>query len=521
MTNPQSQLAEPILFAESVANGGMVTVIDPSDLKNNQFQVVKNARVRFDKTSRRIGKTLFGPTKPDSNAVVSLLGYRKNLDTNYIIRFTTSGIYYTDLASWTALSGTLLTSPDDFFLMAQIFELLAFVDNGQNRIQKIDIDAGTFADLAANAPFARCITGFGNRLVYANIGNELEQASTIGWTGDQAYTIFDPEDDPSAGSSPLIEESGDFADPIRNLHGFAALMIVVRENSLWLAQKLEIESQPFNFFKSKPGYGTNAPRTCVPGENNLIFFDPRSSKLIEWTPGEQINEIGISVRNNLLNSVEDPTKFYGEYDKLNSEYHLMAKNLSDTYTKEWIINMETHAISYDEIPIVSTVKLLDVYSSVTRIDDLTGTIDNLAGTIDGLSATSVATPTLIHGYTDGTLMKDDSTQDDDNDVDFTFELRSKKYNFPKANTLFNEILFEYVATIAGSITLQYSKDNGTTWTTAKVFSTSIGSNGNLCKYKRSIQARSLIWRLTATDGLFDITRYQLYVTEAGELRNSP
>ena len=45
----------PLVVA--VMNGGMVADIDPADIKDNQASLLKNARVRRGKTTRRFGKS--------------------------------------------------------------------------------------------------------------------------------------------------------------------------------------------------------------------------------------------------------------------------------------------------------------------------------------------------------------------------------------------------------------------------------------------------------------------------------
>jgi len=49
-------------LAVGVMNGGMIGDIDPADIKENQASLLRNARVRRDKTSRRPGKSSFLPT---------------------------------------------------------------------------------------------------------------------------------------------------------------------------------------------------------------------------------------------------------------------------------------------------------------------------------------------------------------------------------------------------------------------------------------------------------------------------
>lgn len=505
-------LPDDTLLAEAVMNGGMVTVIDPADLKSNQFQLVKNARIRFDKTSRRPGKTAYGPTKPTSTSIKKLFGYRKDLVTNYRLRFTELDIYYTDEGSWTQLTGDLNNDSDDFYTIAQVEEILVFVNNGKNRIQKIDLDAGTFSDLGEVAPFAKCVTGFSNRVFAANLGDTLEAASSGAWSGDLNFTEFDGAVDPSAGISPITEGAKDIADPFVFVQGFTSVMAMVRENSLWLCTKIPSATNPFNFYQAVPGYGTTAPNSCTIGKQQLIIFDPRSKNCFAFKLDGSIEEIGTPIEDQFLDNVDNPMAFQGEYSKFFNEYYLRAEG------KLWTFNFNTKAWQYDEIEDVSHIAVVDVYSPYTSIDDLTGTIDDLVGTIDDLSVTPVAQQTLMFGYENGDVTIEDEQADDDNGDTYDFEVRSKKFQ-DSVDIGLSQMFFSYKASLTGTLTLQYTKNDGSTWVTAKSWTLLDDGIAHDIYFKRHIKARSLVWRLVASDGLFDLLRYEIYVNDGGETRD--
>jgi len=121
-------------FAIGVMNGGMVADIDPVDIKENQASLLRNARVRRDKTSRRPGKSSFLPTKPNSNPVIRMFDFKIGDFTTYRIRITASDIYFTDGGSWTQLIGTFLSRPTD---LAVVLGTLV-VANGIDRLRKLD-----------------------------------------------------------------------------------------------------------------------------------------------------------------------------------------------------------------------------------------------------------------------------------------------------------------------------------------------------------------------------------------------
>ncbi|KKL27576.1 hypothetical protein LCGC14_2383790, partial [marine sediment metagenome] len=157
------RLPKEIPLAAAILDGGMVTDIDPADIKDNQASLLKNARVRRDKTTRRFGKSSYLPTKPDSNAVRRLFDFKLGETTFYRIRITAAGIHFTDGASWTALTGTFSGRPTD---VATVLGTLV-VANGIDRLRKLDLDAKTISDLGTIAPPSKYVTGFSERVVGA------------------------------------------------------------------------------------------------------------------------------------------------------------------------------------------------------------------------------------------------------------------------------------------------------------------------------------------------------------------
>ena len=131
------------------------------------------------------------------------------------------------------------------------------------------------------------------------------------------------------------------------------------------------------------------------------------------------------------------------------------------------------------------------------------------------SVTPLPVPTLVYGYSDGVILKEDSSVQQDGGSNYTFELRSKEFKIVRDDIVVTRILIEYQATVSGSIVLQYSRDGGTTWTTAKTITTNTGKVREI-RLKKQIRTRRLMWRITATDGQFDILGYEVDVSVGGE-----
>ena len=215
----------PLVVA--VMNGGMVSDIDPADIKDKQASLLVNARVRRDKTTRRFGKSSFLPTKPNSNAVVRLFDFRVGATTIYRVRFTSTDIYFTDENSWTQLVGTFSGKPTD---MATVLGTLV-VANGVDRLRKLDLDAATISDLGTIAPRSKYVTGFSERVVGANNGISDEAVETLSWSGNRNLDEFDALEDISAGNKRLDTSPRTIVDPITGVFGFSSVMIIPRASS--------------------------------------------------------------------------------------------------------------------------------------------------------------------------------------------------------------------------------------------------------------------------------------------------
>ncbi|KKL21504.1 hypothetical protein LCGC14_2444830, partial [marine sediment metagenome] len=70
-------------------------------------------------------------------------------------------------------------------------------------------------------------------------------------------------------------------------------------------------------------------------------------------------------------------------------------------------------------------------------------------------------------------------------------------------------------TVSGSIILQYTRDGGTTWKTGKTVTTNTGKVREI-RLKKQMRTKRLMWRVTATDGQFDLLGYEVDISAGGE-----
>ena len=516
--NPH-KLQEDTKFASGFLNKGMWTNIDPADIPNEALTVARNARIRYDKTIRRNGKSVYGAAAPNADQVKRLIEYKTNKDSIYLIRLTQAGGTYTEGTAWTSLTGTL--SGGTNYIDSAIIQDTLVISNGVDRIQKIDLSLATISDLDSLAPRARFVTGFAERIVAASVGNTPSGMSTVYWSGNRKLTEWDAVEDISAGNKPIDISARDSSDPISGLFGLTNVLIIPREESIWLATKQPIASDPLNTYSAIPGIGSDLPGSIARTESGIIFVSMSNGAVFDYTPGQIItgdSDLAFSVNDDLLNDIVDSAIVFSDYDRSNKEYLLGIPATDFSSCKLWMWNRITKGWSYDEVDDASAVISHVRFSNYTAIDDLTGTIDALTGTIDSLSNTPINETVILLGYNDGVILEEDSSVVQDNTVDFTFEARSKEFKFPELDTLLSEINWEYNGITTGTLTIQYSKDSGVTWTTAKTH-TILVQDAAFVKFKKPIKARRIMWRITSLDGDFELINYEVKVYASGESKD--
>src|SRR5882762_945728 len=205
-------LAEREPLVEGRVNKGIVTVIHAADIPTGALTVAKEARCRYDVTSRRPGKTIITPAKPNANKILNLSMFKANDKSTHFFRFTRNSIHERGVGVWTVYNagagGSITGADTDRFQTAVVFNKLFFA-NGVDKIQFLDTAAVTYKEAGTNAPKVKYITGFFNRVVgaYRVEGSEPNGASSIVWCADGDTTKWpnDGSPDPSSGQSSLVE----------------------------------------------------------------------------------------------------------------------------------------------------------------------------------------------------------------------------------------------------------------------------------------------------------------------------
>jgi len=533
-------------FIEARVNQGMITMLDPADIPPGALQLCRNARCRFDRTTRRPGTKLLTPTKPNSNRVLGTFFFKKNDGSTFFFRFTPTTIHFRDGVSWTPITAgvgaTLTGGATDRFQAVVAFDRFIYT-NGVDILHYVDVTDNKFKKLG-NAPSYKYITAFFNRVVGANRTGLLADATQVGWSAEGGITgvgldEWDPLVDETAGSSPLVDSPSDRADYISGLFGFTNVMIVLREQSVWLATKQPIPTNPFFFYTAFPGLGSNCPESAVITLNGITWVDQRSGSVWFYEPGGKPEPIGRSIERDLMRGLDDPSQVFASYAPIEQEYTVCIPQVSGAFVTAWTFNFRTNAWARDEYEAISSIDDVDLSESIITIDDLGDIpIDQLnpapGGTIDDLSPASPIIPVRTFGRTDGEIIIENPNPDplnNETDTDpvfpsdplstgvYTTELISKSYTMPTDDIYIAEIRIELVPRRAGDLTLTYSKDGGETFSAAsktRVIASAELDKPRVFKWVKQIKARRFAWRLVTQAGQCDIIGYEVHVYKSGE-----
>jgi len=516
-------------WVEARINQGMITSIDPSDIPLGALRLAKNARVIFDKTGRRPGTVLFGPSAPDSNAVLKVASLKLPDGSGHTVRFTKSSLYDLQSGAWDQITGTLNGTDQDRFNVANIFDILVFSNNGANPIQVVDFATKTFGDLG-DAKAYRYITPFFNRVVgFAHRDvNEVE----VGWSGEYGSSSstykgideWDPLVNETSGSGPLVDSPADLNDFITGGFALTNVMAILREKSLWVAVKQPIHTNPFNFYASVPGIGCDSPNSAKLTSHGLCWLDRRTRTVYLWNPGSQPEAIGTPIERTLINNISTPELVFGSFDPIENAYSVCIPTVGSEIVQVWTFYFEEKAWTYNEYPGISSFDDTELLTARTRIDDLVGTIDQLIGTIDDLSPIDQAISTRVIGRTDGTLVVPDDIADVDaphgafgsDPIPYNTELVSGSFDVPENDIYIARVVIEYEMRVLGSMEFYYSKNGGVDFTFGKSFSPTRLHVPQILTFTKVIKCRKFAWKLTASSGHFDILKYEVWVYPSGQ-----
>jgi len=535
------QVPDPIqLLSEVRVDGGMNTRIDAADIPQNQLVLARNVYVSADKLIRFDGTVLLAPPKPatslldqedgyeilqedtfgilldqgDTDPINVLYTFQRFNGTTVFLRFTDTKLWRRLSNSWLEVtSATPYTLPTGGRIRLLPFNDRLFFVSGTNNIYEVNFSTNTYAYLG-NAGQYKYITGFFNRIVGANKYDlSTPNPTLVAWSGDLNFGQWDPNTDISAGSTPLLEAASDFADPISGLFGFASVMLILRERSLWTAQKRPVASNPFLFQAAFPFVGCDTPNSAVQKRNGIIWYDYRSNQVYDYTLGDRPREVGEAVRDNIKPKITNKENPIGSYNPITNEYILTIPGTNTTVTYAYVLNLNNGAWTERTIENCTCIYAFDNTSAALLIDELSGTIGELSGTINDLANLTTAPPTLYYGMNQGDILIA-STVDTDNGAPIETVLQSKVFKLFDRYISITRLRFTYIPLRAGEFTIQYNNGNG--WTTYKTVTFDLDEVGIRSRVActKQVRAREFQWRITSVAGNFATLDYSIDITPA-------
>ena len=368
--------------------------------------------------------------------------------------------------NWTLLTGTLTATDLNLYTGTSLQGRILFA-NGVDKIKNWDGLAGAFTDLNANAPIAKYITTFGNRVM---AGFTVEAAvpfpQRIRWPVDG-----DPTDWVGFGSGfvDLLEGT----DPITGQTVIGNRLVVMFPERIILGSRTFDALNPFTFENySKEGVGNICPYSlatwgnicCFVGRDDIYMFDT------------QIHQrIGNKARKAIL------------YDVLQGNLDLVVGGIPDatagrdflTYWLAmpngavWVFDFNTQSWSrqYFTGKKVSSIGRFKSLHGV-RIIDLVGTIAQQNWIIN-LAGAQISVDNLSLGFTNGNIGEIDYSLP----IDDTWLLGpSKEFDYGGAgwNKTVKRLQFVYRDFGVGTATLTLTNEFGQTQT----LSGSFGLNGS-------------------------------------------
>lgn len=503
-------------WVESRVNGGMISSVDASDIPESALQLCKNARIRYDQTSRRFGHSILTPTKPSPFEILRVATLIDNQGNTYTYRFTAPAIHRRDTGLWTPLTGgTLDGTALDRYKTVVINNQFVFTNNGVNSICLIDPLTNTYAQLG-NAPQYKYITGFYDRVVGANRVGGGAYNVEVGWSAlapdidewDGAVKI-------TAGNSPLIESPDDFGDPISGIFGISNVLVVPREHSIWIGTKNPVGSNPFSFYNAVPRIGCNAPWSAAAFEKGLIWFDQRTGTVWLYEVGGNAESLGRPIDNLIVKNIDNPQRVFGSYNPIQNEYIVCIPAVGTSLVKCWTFNFRTKAWSYDEIDNICSADDFDLAGGGIAIDDLVGTIDQLVGTIDELSPTVSVLPTRAYGLNNGDVLVEDVSLHTDGGLEYQTEFISKLFEVPEDDVIIAQARIEYQIESECVLNL-YVQKNGGEFVLVKTKTVTVGGKTQIFKYDKQIRCRQFAWKLTVDGGEFTLKKFEIHAYVTGK-----
>lgn len=500
----ESQPDAPNIIAGARIASGMNAYLDPADIDPGVLTVAKNAEVRGDRTYRTPGSANITQTAPNSTYILLYTSWKRFSGVTEYLRFTKNDVYRRGVSNFSAVTGTLTGTVTDRFRWMVISDASSdyfLFTNGVDKIQKVNTGVTAFADLGTAAPKAKYICGFFNRVVAANITGASPNPTLMQWSGDLNFSEWNPSNDISAGSTPLVEAQADYSDEITGLFSFAAVMLILRERSLWFATKQPVASNPFQFQAAFPSVGCDTPSSATQTRNGICWYDGRANQVYYYELGGSPQPVGDAVRDLIAGSITDSRTVQAAFDSYNNTYILTVPSNASTTTRIFKLNLTNGAWTYDEKINVAGTFFLDSGTASLVIDDLAGYIDGLSGMIDSLAGTA-SVPHITYGMSTGALEEQSDLLDGG-----TMVLESKVFR-GQTDTYVSRLMLMISPRRSGTMSVYYRR-NGGNWTLYKTVTLGMVNSRQRVYCVKTLLCNDFQWKIECATGDVAILEYKI------------
>lgn len=502
-------------------------------------EVARNGRSRHDWVGRRPG-TVEIIDNPDGDVVLRVYTVHLDQDRRWLVRVTKNAIYATqDAGGW----GPPITGPAlgfDRRVDATQHQGRLYLTHPAKKLIEIDFQSRTYKEVEG-APRSRYTTSFADRVIVANVADKVGgwRGTKLQWSANGDSREWDSLEDESAGEVFLDSAPSDYGDEITGIFPIGQLLVVLRERSVWVAERQPFAADPFRFTPVSVGVGCDLPFTgqIVPG--GLVWADRRTRSVYFWSPGRQPQAISSQIMRELYADIDVSEWVEGAYDPFEMEYHLglnvpgvIIDNRGECVetkfmTKFWVHNFAKQSWCYDIGPVASTMGNIVGVADQVFINELTGTINeqvpdsgdalkpNPDGWINdwGHDPEDIFQPALFKGTPTGEVIYFSWLTDIDFDCSrFDFVWQSQNLGHPsKARTL-RELLFLSRAMFKGRVVVEMSKNNHI-WREMKSLRPEALPYRQRLAMKKQFSGDDMWFRITSSAGGFRMYEFWARVLE--------
>lgn len=491
---------------------GMQSAFPRDRVARGSSSRILNGRVRDGRLVRRPGTSQYF-SDVDDEEVLDLIEFSAPAGDVKLVRVTTNRISVDDGGgNWTDYVTGLSVSRRPTFA--------AFLDNlyiatGDFKVRQLDFSAETATEIT-NAPTAKYITTFAERVIAANIGSDVYK---VQWPVNSDPTTWTGL---GSGEENLVTMGGGLSDDITGIFGFEQVGVVLRKRSIWLIQRQPFSDNPFRFIPVYSGAGCDMPHTARKIPGGIIYGNSETGSLYRYIIGNAPQIISRGVEDELFSQVGSVGFSQAAYDELNGEYHLgeAPSSGSPNISRVWVVDLDTGAWERDDGPPTTCVSKAVAAVSGLFINDLTGTINDLEGTINSLG-TEIRLESKIFKAKSGKIFfhpTSPTVTNDYNGTNFVFHFVSPNIGSISKRRTIQDICFIIKATSGCSATIDLSDDK-TNWVNG--ITKSVPADDGLQEVylrRQRFTGLNMYIRFRASGGPVEIESYWVRFHQKGESR---